>query len=147
MTRETPTAPVVEARRVDPGDAAAGEFHYVVIRGDKTKPRPVQGDKRMALRQRTRLRSGKIADPLNRFLTECLVFDRSDMGGRLRLPTGVPLPPWIQFYDDQSAILYHADVIWRRGADIGIRFRPFASTAQTRALAADMRRRFYAVPN
>ena len=98
-------------------------------------------------RQRTRLRSGKIIDPEGRFLTECLIFDRSETGGRLRVPAGTALSSWIQFYDDQSAILYHADVVWRRDRDIGIRFRPFPSTARTRALAADMRRRFYAVPN
>jgi hypothetical protein len=140
-------APAVEARRLDEAAVAGfGDFTYAVI-PDKPRPRVPVGDKRGNTRQRTRLRSGKVIDPNDRFLTECLVFDRSESGGRLRVPAGTTLPAWIQFYDDQSAVLYQADVIWRRDRDIGIRFRPFASTARTRALAADMRRRFYAIPD
>lgn len=120
------------------GTAPLGECTYAVI---DTPAR----DKRSRPRQRTRLRTGKILDRDGRFLTECLIYDRSEHGGRLRLPAGVGLPPAIQLYDDQNATLLQADVVWRTGREAGLTFRAAPATARTRALEAEMRRRYYAV--
>lgn len=135
---------VLEGRRLaGSGPAAApGECTYTVAE----PPRPVlSGDKRDRPRQRTRLRTGKILDAQGHFVTECLIYDRSASGGRLRLPADIALAASIQLYEDQSAALLQADLVWREERDVGIRFRTFVATPRTRALEAEMQRRFYAV--
>lgn len=138
-----PTAPLLEGRRVEGGRASAGgagECTYTVAEVPARS-----AEKRSRHRRRTRLRTGKIVDAAGRFLTECLVHDRSDTGGRLRLPAGIVVPGTIQLYDDQSASLVQAVVVWRLDQEIGVRFRPAPPTERSRALEADLRRRFYAV--
>lgn len=136
-------AAVLEGRRLaGSGGILPGECTYTVI----DAPRPTaSGDKRNRPRQRTRLRTGKILDRHGHFLTECLIYDRSDTGGRLRLPAGIMLAAAIQLYEDQSAALLQADIVWRMEREVGIRFRASVSTPRSRALEAEMRRRFYAV--
>ena len=135
-------APVIDGRRLDGASKAhPGECTYTVV------VQPIEAaEKRHGQRQRTRLRTGKVIDAAGRFLTECLVYDRSETGGRLRLPARIALPGTIQLYEDQSAALLQADVVWRLEREVGIRFRHAAPTARSRALEAEMRRRFYAVP-
>ena len=136
-------AAVLEGRRLaGPGGILPGECTYTVI----DAPRPAAAsDKRRRPRQRTRLRTGKILDRDGLFLTECLIYDRSDSGGRLRLPAGVVLTGPIQLFEDQSATLLQADIVWRMEREVGVRFRASVSTPRSRALEAEMRRRFYAV--
>ncbi len=138
--------PLLDGRRLEgPGvRASPGEVTYRVI--EPARPVASPGDKRgSGARQRTRLRTGKIIDAAGRFLTECLIYDRSERGGRLRLPLALGLPSTIQLYEDQSATLHQADIVWRKAREIGVRFRPAEATPRTRALEAEMRRRFYAV--
>lgn len=139
-------APLLEGRRVlgPAGRTLAGECTYTVI--EPPRPAP-SGDKRIRPRRRTRLRTGKVLDGKGRFLTECLIYDRSETGGRLRLPAGIVLTPTVLLYEDQSATLCQAAIVWRMARDVGLRIRPCTPDARTRALAAEMRRRFYAVPN
>lgn len=135
---------VLEGRRLagPGGGVPAGECTYTII----DAPRPATaGDKRRRPRQRTRLRTGKILDRDGHFLTECLIYDRSDGGGRLRLPAGIVLTASIQLYEDQSATLLQADIVWRMEREVGVRFRAAVSTPRSRALEAEMRRRYYAV--
>lgn len=135
---------MIEGRRLAGVGAPAGpgECTYTITE----PPRPVpSGDKRNRPRQRTRLRTGKILDRQGQFVTECLIYDRSESGGRLRLPAVVALAASIQLYEDQSASLHQADIVWRTRRDIGIRFRASVATPRTRALEAEMQRRFYAV--
>lgn len=140
---------VLEGRRLAGSSSTArpGECTYTVAEPTMTEPsRPVSsGDKRNRPRQRTRLRTGKILDARGQFQTECLIYDRSDTGGRLRLPADIALAASIQLYEDQSAALLQADIVWREKRNIGIRFRAFVATPRTRALEAEMQRRFYAV--
>lgn len=135
---------MLEGRRLAGAGAPAGpgECTYTITE----PPRPVpSGDKRDRPRQRTRLRTGKILDRRGQFVTECLIYDRSEGGGRLRLPAEIALAASIQLYEDQSAALLQADIVWRTKREVGIRFRPAAPTPRTRALEAEMQRRFYAV--
>ena len=83
---------------------------------------------RSAPRQRTRLRSGKLVTVGGEFLTECLIYDLSSRGCRIRLPAGRPLPRAIQLLDDQSGLLHRCALLWRDGSDIGVRFDVQAET-------------------
>jgi PilZ domain len=133
---------VVEARRVA-GTHVADDFTYTVL---LDVPKSAESrERRTSRRQRTRLRSGKIVDPTGRFVTECLVRDLSDSGGRLRLPAGVTLPAAIQIYDDQTGRLTPATVLWRRDLEVGIQFGLTSASNQHAKVAAAMRRRYYAV--
>lgn len=134
-------APVIDAQRVGPGAASVtGGFTFTVI---EAPPEP--SDRRRAPRQRTRLRSGKIVDLKGRFLTECLWHDLSRRGGRLRVPTGCVLPDAIQVYDDQTGELYRASVLWQREREAGVALRPAADDDRSRMVAAELRRKYYAV--
>ncbi|MGQ7792548.1 PilZ domain-containing protein [Faunimonas sp. B44] len=104
------------------------------------------GEKRSEARRRTRLRSGKVLDTRNAFLIECLIHDRSDLGARLRLVEPAPVPDLIHLFEDDSAEVIGATVVWRRGQEIGVRFelgreRPRISGPERASLAG----RFYAV--
>lgn len=136
--------PVIEAVRVDGGADLDGFTYTVLI--DAKPSAPVGDDRRDAPRRRTRLRSGKIVDAGDRFVTECLVHDLSETGMRLRLPAGMTLPPRFQVYDDQSGRLQRAELSWHRSDEVGIRFVEGEETARSRTIAADMRRKFYKMP-
>lgn len=144
-----PTDTVIEATKLATADEQSNEapdrqrFTYVVV---LPSAKDSSGDRRANPRQRTRLRSAKIADRQGRFVTECLMYDLSPNGSRLRHPANVVLPASFQLYDDQSGTLYQAIVLWRRGGETGIRFDRGAMTARGRATASGLRRRFYAVP-
>jgi hypothetical protein len=101
-------------------------------------------DNRDGVRRRTRLRSGKIADETGRFIVECRLYDRSDEGARLCAVAPAAIPDRILFFDDEQASAALAEVVWRRGAEIGVRFvgaRLPPEAAAVRALAA----KFYAL--
>ncbi len=138
-----PAPNVAEARRTASPVAGRGEFTYAVLPAHDA-PR-LEGERRDGCRQRTRLRSGKIIDTDGHFLIECLIANRSASGGLLRLSGSMALPSRILLYDDQSGVLQPANVIWRRGREIGIRFTPADRSERHRAIADSMRRKFYAM--
>lgn len=84
----------------------------------------MSSDNRAGQRRRTRLRSGKLADPDGAFLIECAVHDRSPEGARLRLTGEVAVPGQILLYEDDEHRLSAAAIVWRRGLEVGIRFTP-----------------------
>ena len=133
--------PVVAARRIETAGASRDDFTYAVLK----EPAGGGGERRAAVRQRTRLRSGKVVGADGRFVVECLLANRSSQGGLLRLPSPLALPPRILVYDDQSGDLLAATIIWRRDRDFGLRFTPPERTARFQAIADSMRRKFYAV--
>ena len=120
---------------------SSGEFTYAVIR----EPVVAGGERRAMVRRRTRLRSGKVVGEDGHFVVECLIANRSMQGGLLRLPTPVALPARILVYDDQSGELLAATVMWRRDRDVGLRFGEPERDMRFRAIAENMRRKFYAV--
>ena len=141
--------PPVEARKIEPGhgwgrDTAVLDFSYSVLpAGDPA--RRSDGERRGSSRLRTRLRSGKIIGPDGRFITECLINNRSAAGCRLRLSVALTPPPRVFLYEDQSNELFQAVVVWTRDRDIGLRLSPCPQTPAHRELAGRMRRKFYAM--
>lgn len=135
---------VIEARRLEPGAAVHGDFTFEVLEAPRSSQKS-SADRRGSPRQRTRLRSGKLVDAAGRFLTECLLHDLSPRGVRLKLPPGITLPRLLQIYDDQTGTVHQATVLWRRDRDAGVAFGPVVNDNRSRAVAAEMKRKFYAV--
>jgi hypothetical protein len=73
---------------------------------------------------RTRLRSAKIVDAAAEFLCACLIHDRSASGLRLAAAPDRPLPGAFCLHDDETAEVRWVAVVWRRGAQIGVRYCP-----------------------
>ena len=139
----------VDARKVEPGtgwgrETAALDFSYSVLPAAEPARRS-DGERRGSNRLRTRLRSGKIIGTDGRFITECLINNRSPSGCRLRLSAAITPPPRVFLYDDQSNELFQAVVVWSQGRDIGLRLSPCPQTPANRELAGRMRRKFYAM--
>ena len=136
--------PHTVSARKSTGPSAAGEdFAYTVLK--EAAPSRAPADRRGDQRRRTRLRSGKIISDDGQFVIECLIVDRSALGGKLRLPKLSPLPARVMLYDDQSGELLQATVIWRRDRETGIRFSATERNERFRAIADAMRRKFYAM--
>jgi len=107
-----------------------------------------KAEARASRRSRTRLRSAKIIDSANRFLSECRIHNRSSSGLRLVLARRVVLPDAFCVYEDETGQAYWVAVIWRRGAEIGVRYcfrgaPPPLSASDRFAL----RERYYEVPD
>ncbi len=79
---------------------------------------PRQKQRRSEARIRTRLRTGVISDLQQSFICECLIYDRSLHGARLKLPPNIHAPGTFIFDDGEGAV--RAQVRWRRDAEIGI---------------------------
>ena len=118
----------------------AGAFAYFV----ETLVTP--GDRRLTVRRRTRLRSGKILDLGNGFLAECQIYDRSAAGARLRVLGNSEIPRAIRLFEDERDCLVDADIIWRRGREAGIRLVNVARGPNlSRAHLTSLRGKFYAM--
>ena len=117
----------------------AGAFAYFVETA-------VPGDKRIGVRRRTRLRSGKILDLDNGFLADCQIYDRSAAGARLRVLGDADIPRSIRVYEDEYDSLVDADIVWRRGREAGIRLVGIArGPSLSRAHLTALRGKFYAM--
>ncbi len=112
-----------EGRKLEPGARRppAGEFTYTRLKGEPAA-RP-KGEQRALCRLRTRLRSGKVFDNACRSLVDCLIHDRSVAGARLRLMADRPIPTRFRLVDEASGIMTEAELIWRRGREVGVRLR------------------------
>jgi hypothetical protein len=103
-------------------------------------------DRRSDLRRRTRLRSGKVVDRDNGFIVECLVHERSTYGARLQLARMVEVPDRIGFFDDAEQSIRAAEIVWRRGHQLGIRFTPELDPEEIKESdLASLSGKFYAV--
>lgn len=103
-------------------------------------------EKRSRNRRRTRLRSGKILDVHNTFITECALHDRSAQGARIRLLRSIGVPQILRLYDDERQTLTTATIMWRHNLEIGLCFLP--ESDESRIKTADLKalaRRYYAV--
>lgn len=101
-------------------------------------------ERRTEVRRRVHLRSGKILNCKNQFLTECLFKNRTRFGTHLQLAVHVPLPRSIQLYDDHQSTLVNARVIWQRGRNAGCRVMS-ASNGSNEKLIGRLGGRYYAV--
>jgi hypothetical protein len=131
---------VIDAIKLDrPADTGACQnFTYCVV-----KPRDA-GERRLARRHRTRLRSGKILDPHNAQLIECQIYDRSEKGARVRLIGYTPVPSKIRLYEESPERLLEALVVWRKDREIGLSFNPNAPPRLiSKSQLANLRGNFY----
>lgn len=130
--------------------ARRGQVSYSVV---ELEPRPLatvngRPDNRGAGRRRTRLRSGKILDQANRFLCDCLIHDRSATGLRLALPRGAELPPHFHVHDDETREIDVVETVWRRGAIVGVRYKPASGPVSAKPTERSaLRGRYYGVPD
>ena len=108
-------------------------------------PERTQPDHRNNPRRRTRLRSGKIAGRNGVFLAECLIFDRSQEGARLRLDAAGAIPDRLLIFDDELSSLTPASVVWRRQSELGIRFDSEASISGGKEIARRLSGKYYAL--
>lgn len=101
-------------------------------------------DRRREKRRDVRLNWGKALDLSDRFLCDCRVVDRAPGGVRLRLARMIAAPTRFHFFDEAEGALYAAQVVWRRGAEIGCRLSmsPLRGKAH---VARRMSGRYYAV--
>lgn len=53
----------------------------------------------------------------------CLIIDHSATGLRLRLDRNLALPGVVQVIDIARAVVFEADVVWRKGQEAGLKQR------------------------
>jgi hypothetical protein len=138
--RKDAGGPAFEAAKVaDLGNGRAiADFVYSV----RTKG----ADRRRARRRRTRLRSGKILDLANAFMIECQIYDRSELGVRVRLLADIPGQSVVRLYEDDPERLHDARIVWRKDCELGLCFvqRPGARRISRTQLTC-LRTRYYAM--
>jgi hypothetical protein len=116
---------LLEGRKASPKGRGADIRSYVTYSVIEPVSRRLRrGDKRIATRRRTRLRTGKITDLMNRFIVECQLYDCSAGGARIRLMSDIRIPPWVRFYRDELRTLDTAEVMWRDKREVGLRVMP-----------------------
>jgi hypothetical protein len=96
-------------------------------------------------RARARLRSAKILDASHRFLSECRVHDSSTGGLRLALQRNVGLPQRLLVHDDESGDVRAATLVWRRGAEVGVRWAGEPTRPLKRSECFALKERYYAM--
>ena len=102
-------------------------------------------DKRAASRRRVRFRSGKLAGPDGKFLSDCQIYDRSAEGARLRLDQSESIPEDALLFDDERNSLSAVAVAWRRPNELGIRFVMELDTPISREIARKLSGKYYAI--
>ena len=127
--------------------ARRGQVAYAVFDPARETPRPKAAGRelRLAGRRRTRLRSAKILDAANSFVSDCLIYDRSATGLRLTLARDVGLPPRFQVHDDETGAVELVATVWRRGATLGARFCGYGASTLRPSERAALKGRYYAV--
>jgi hypothetical protein len=97
------------------GGAEPPAFTYAAL-----DPEPFRGEKRAHRRTRTRLRTGKLVDRRDAFLTECHFHDRSRVGARLELLRAVDLPDGLRLFEDETGLLFAIRLVWRDRRGLGV---------------------------
>jgi hypothetical protein len=101
-------------------------------------------ERRVEPRRVSRLKWGKVLDGADRFLCDCVIADRAEDGARLRLARNLVLPPLFQLFDEDSGEIYAAQIVWRRGVEIGCRLSRSGAPSKAQA-ARRMKNRYYAI--
>jgi hypothetical protein len=82
---------------------------------------PSASEQRVAKRQRV-LKTGKILMPNNMSVIDCTVRDLSTTGARLICHDQAAVPNAFRLVTPADNLMRDAEVKWRRGEEIGIRF-------------------------
>ena len=101
-------------------------------------------ERRRAARAAARLSSGKIVDENDRFLTECTLRNRTNVGVRVKLARKIDTPKRIQLYDDQACSLRWAEIVWKNADEIGCKFLHAPRKSNPRLLQR-LKQPFYAM--
>lgn len=101
-------------------------------------------ERRREQRRAMRLKWGKTLDAADRFLCECVISNRNSGGACLRLARNITLPQKFQLFEDDKGELFDAQVVWRRGAEIGCRLSRTPTQDKARVVRR-MRERYYAL--
>jgi hypothetical protein len=126
--------------------AERGEIAYWVS-NDGRLPSDRSANQRAQARERTRLRSAKLLGAGCRFLCEGRICDRSRNGLRLALARDMTLPAQLAVHIDETSEVREAEIVWRRGATIGIRLRgALPADAMTASQRFALKERYYAIP-
>ena len=78
-------------------------------------------DKRKHRRNRT-LKEGQIVFNAGSSVVDCIIRDRSESGAKLRLPAVTLVPKSFDLLSFTEGMLYPAEIMWRRGDDVGVVF-------------------------
>ena len=121
--------------------ARRGQVSYSVVESEPRPQATVNGrpDNRGAGRRRTRLRSGKILDQANGFFATASFTTVRRLGCGWPCRAASELPPHFHVHDDETGAIDVVETVWRRGAIVGVRYKPASGpvSAQTeRALGA-----------
>jgi hypothetical protein len=126
--------------------AREGRVSYQVGPALMARPAGASAEKRTSERRRSRLYSGKLLDPNNRFLCECLVYDRSSTGLRIKLMKNVGLPIRCRLFDAATGEVRVVTTVWRRETFVGLRFcANETNVAIPKNLRAALQGRYYAI--
>jgi hypothetical protein len=143
--RDKRSAPLLDAERIDADARAGGRSRdaplvtYTVVTAEVAP-----ADRRRQSRRRTHLQSAKILDEEDRFLVDCRLQNKAASGARLHLAKPVMLPRRIQIYADQAEELRDAEVMWRRGLEVGCKLAA-QPTLDKPQLSARLKSRYYAL--
>jgi hypothetical protein len=74
-------------------------------------------------RRRTYFRQGKLFTTSGKFLSQCIIYDRSQNGARVRADKLLASLKVVKFVDDVDKIIVEAKVAWQRGNELGLAFR------------------------
>ncbi|WP_374305239.1 hypothetical protein [Methylocella sp.] len=121
-----------EAVRVEGAGVFAADagFAYRVV----DAPGGRRQERRARPRRRTRLRSGKLLDAGNGFLADCLIYDESELGARVRVLAAPPRACAYRLYQDRPERLVEARLAWRSDRELGLAFPPPAAPLRIGAL-------------
>ena len=145
--RKWPAAPGLK-RLMAKSLARRSLVSYEVVIAPPVEPAPdaPPREKRSSARRRLRLRSAKLLDVKNAFISECLVRDESAHGLCLKLMRNIGLPSRCHLYDDESGAINVVATMWRRGTLLGVRYCTGATPVVMKPSdRSALRGRYYAV--
>jgi hypothetical protein len=93
-------------------------------------------ERRGARRQKTFL-AGKVIFGANRFVTYCSIRDLSDTGAKLSFADPTEVPNQFELHLASRGTICFADVRWRKGHLVGVKFRAVQRTPLEEARFAE----------
>jgi len=143
--RDKRSTPLLDAERID-ADAGEGDrlHNAALVTYTVVTAEAAPAERRRQSRRRTHLQSAKILDEEDRFLVDCRLQNKTASGARLHLAKPVTLPRRIQIYADHVGELRDAEVMWRRGLEVGCKLAA-QPTLDKPQLSARLKGRYYAL--
>ena len=83
---------------------------------------PYHGPDRRALQRSRALLAGKLIVGNGSISSDCTIRDMTDKGARIRISRAVGLPKAVMLLVVKEALVFEANVAWRRGDELGLEF-------------------------